>query len=360
MPPLAPPPVTRAEIASVLRCAAPPTVPPFLPAIYEHKGWFIGRTPSAISRDAGLLTRALLAEYEAIGPDALTIGVDVYNLEAEALGCPVTFYEGDDASIPGIRPDRHIVPVGADLMKAPLPNPLKDGRLPVNLAAARDVRRALGQAIWLRGAVAGPFSLATSLVGAEAVFLACLDQPEWVHSLLAYAGRIIKAFARGYLDAGVELVVFDSQASPAMISPAMYEEFVLPATQELVRWAATQGVRDLPLVIGGDTTRIAGLLARTGANNLLCDFSADFDTWAAVCGQTGRAFRRNVSPRLIAEATPDEIHAVALREVCRGRDRPGFILGTGVIPYGTPTENILAIKRACRDGAGPGLSSPPP
>lgn len=347
------PAATRAEIETVLRCSAPRVVPPFLPAIYEHKAWFIGRTPSAIARDAELLSRALLAEYEAIGPDALTIGVDVYNLEAEAVGCPVTFYEGDDASIPGIKPGQHIVPVGADLGQARVPNPLRDGRMPVNLAAARNVRRELGDAVWLRGALSGPFSLATSLVGAEAVFMACLDQPGWVHELLAYAGRIIQAFGRAYLDAGAELVVFDSQASPDMISPAMYEEFVLPATQDLVQWAAAQGVRDLPLVIGGDTTRIAGLLVRTGANNLLCDFSADHDAWAAVCRPAGRALRRNVSPRLIADATPEEIHATTLREVRRGRDLPGFILGTGVIPFGTPTENILAVKRAGREGAGP-------
>ena len=90
---------TRAEIENTLRCGPPRAVPLFLPAIYEHKAWFIQSTPSAFSRDGDLLTRALLAEYEAIGPDALAIGVDVYNLEAESVGCTVSFYEGDDTSI---------------------------------------------------------------------------------------------------------------------------------------------------------------------------------------------------------------------------------------------------------------------
>lgn len=80
-----------------------------MPAIYEHKAWFFNDTPSNISRDAGLITQALLVEYEQIGPDALVIGVDVYNLEAEAAGCPVTFYEGDDISIPGIQPGNHVL-----------------------------------------------------------------------------------------------------------------------------------------------------------------------------------------------------------------------------------------------------------
>ncbi|MBL9192115.1 MAG: hypothetical protein JNJ82_07135 [Opitutaceae bacterium] len=344
-------PATRAEVESVLRCAEPRRVPLFLPAIYEHKAWFIGSTPSAISRDGSLLARALLAEYEAIGPDALAVGVDVYNLEAEAVGCKVSFYEGTDTSIPGIKPGNHIVHVGDDLSQARLPNPQKDGRMPVNLTAARQVRRALGDDFWLRGAISGPFSLAISLVGAEALFLACLDQPDWVRSVLDYSGRIIREFAKAYIDAGAELIVFDSQASPELLSPSMYEEFVLPVTQELVQWSATQGIRDLPLIIGGNTTPIADLLAQTGANNLLCDFTGDFDVWEQTCRQHGRSFRRNISPRLIETGTPDAIYEVACRELRRGRNVPGFIMGTAVVPFGTPTENVVAIKRACIDSA---------
>ncbi len=343
------PVATRAEVEQVLRCGAPRPVPLFLPAIYEHKAWFIGSTPSAISRDANLLTRAILAEFEAIGPDALTVGVDVYNVEAEAAGCTVTFYEGNDSSIPGIKPGHHRLTVGDDLAAAPLPNPLTDGRMPVNLEAARRVRREVGPDYWLRGAVSGPFSLAIGLVGSEALFMACVDQPEWVAQLLDYAGRIIREYAKAYRDAGVELVVFDSQASPDLISPRMYEEMVLPITRDLAAWAATQGVRDVPLIIGGNTTPIAGLLTRTGCNNLLCDFTSDFEPWAAASRAAGRAIRRNVPPRLLAQGTPDEIYAATARELARGRDLPGFIMGTAVIPFGTATENILAVKRACLD-----------
>lgn len=344
------PTATRGEVEAVLRCSNEArAMPLFLPAIYEHKAAFIGSTPSDISRDADLLTKALLAEYEAIGPDALAIGVDVYNLEAETVGCEVSFYEDGDTSIPGIKPGNHVVKVGDDLSNAPLPNPLTDGRMPINITAARNVRRELGDDYWIRGAISGPFSLAISLVGAEDLFLACLDQPEWVEDVLAYSGRIIKEFSKGYIDAGVELIVFDSQASPELLSPTMYEEIVLPVTQELVKWSAEQGVRDLPLIIGGNTTPIAELLAESGANNLLCDFTADFDEWAEICEDHGRAFRRNISPRLIETATPEEVYEVAARELARGKDIPGFILGTAVVPFGSPNANLLAIKQAIID-----------
>ncbi len=345
-------PATRADVEAVLRGNTARTIPLFMPAIYEHKAWFINSTPSAISRSADLLTCALLAEYEAVGPDALVVGVDVYNLEAEAVGCTVTFYEGDDTSIPGIRPGNHSFHVGDDLSRARLPNPLKDGRMPVNIEAARRVRAAIGQDFWLRGALSGPFSLAISLVGAEALFLACLDQPEWVRSVLDYSDRIIREFAKAYIDAGAELILFDSQASPELLSPDMYEEFILPATRNFIDWAARRGVRDVPLIIGGNTTPIAEILTRTGANNLLCDFTCDFDEMAGVCSGAGRAMRRNLSPRLLEKGTPDQVYETALREARRGREFPGFIMGAAVIPFGTPTESLHAVKRACRDAAG--------
>lgn len=67
--------------------------------------------------------------------------------------------------------------------------------------------------------------------------------------------------------------------------------------------------------------------------------------------EQGRALRRNISPRLIETGTPEQIYAVAAREISQGRDLPGFIMGTAVIPFGTPTANILAIKQACLDAA---------
>lgn len=346
------PVATRAEVESVLRCDPNARkMPLFLPAIYEHKAAFIGSTPSAISRDADLLTKALLAEFEAVGPDALAVGVDVYNLEAETVGCAVSFYEGDDTSIPGIKPGNHVIKVGDDLSNAPLPNPLKDGRMPINITAAANARRELGDDYWIRGAISGPFSLAISLVGAEDLFLACLDEPEWVEEVLAYSGRIIKEFSKGYIDVGAELIIFDSQASPELLSPTMYEEIVLPITQDFMKWAAENGVRDVPLIIGGNTTPIAEILAQSGANNLLCDFTSDFDEWADICQEHGLSFRRNISPRLIETGTPEEVYETAAREIARGKDIPGFILGTAVVPFGSPTANLIAIKQACIDSA---------
>ena len=55
-------------------------------AVYEHKAALIGRSPAEVANSVELLVQALLREHEIYQADYLTVGLDVYNLEAEALG----------------------------------------------------------------------------------------------------------------------------------------------------------------------------------------------------------------------------------------------------------------------------------
>src|SRR5512137_1817933 len=67
---------------------------PFVPAVYEHKARLIGRSPSEVCRSLDLLLEALETELEVYDPDVLTVGIDVYNVEAEAVGCEVRYFDG--------------------------------------------------------------------------------------------------------------------------------------------------------------------------------------------------------------------------------------------------------------------------
>jgi len=48
-------------------------------------------------------------------------------------------------------------------------------------------------------------------------------------------------------------------------------------------------------------------------------------------------------------AKPDDIYQRAQQVMAEAEAYPGFIVGTAVVPFGTPTENMLAIKQACLD-----------
>ena len=144
---------------------------PFVPAIYEHKAWFVRSTPSVVCRDADLFTEALVSEFEQIRPDALVVGMDVYNVEAEAAGCPIAYYEGDDTSIPSPVPGQEVYHEDDSVESLKIPEPASDGRMPLMLEVARRVHRLLGEKVPIRGAVSAPFSLAANLAGAQNLFM---------------------------------------------------------------------------------------------------------------------------------------------------------------------------------------------
>lgn len=327
---------------------------PFIPAIYEHKAWFVGKTPSSVCRDAGLFTDAVLAEYEQVRPDALVIGIDVYNLEAEACGSEVTYFEGDDISIPAIGTSGAVLAEEEAVDSLEIPRPSRDGRMPLNLEVARRVTAKLGSQVPVRGAVSGPFSLAANLVGAENLFLMTLTNPGRVHEILDFSVRAALEFGRAFLEIGCGVIVFDSQSSPDLLSPAMYREFILGPTKRLIASFHQMGARHVPLIIGGNTTPIVGMYAETGANNLLCDFTADAGVFLAECSRRRIAFRRNIASIDFLTADADELRRRSLQCIRESSGYPGFILGTGVVPYGTPVSSFSTIRNVieeCSTGA---------
>lgn len=337
--------MTNDRLVKALECSKTDRIP-FIPAIYEHKAWFVNDTPSRIARNADLLTKAVIAEYEAVQPDALTIGVDVYNVEAEALGCEVIYYEGDDISIPAISADGAIFTGDDDFASMNLPDPLNDGRMPLNIEAAGRVVKALGGEVPIRGALSGPFSMAANLVGPERLFMLTITNPQFVKDILSFTANVAKRYGEAFVNTGCGVVVFDSQASPELLSPRMYREFVLPPTQALIDHFHKMGVKDVPLIIGGNTTKILDAYLDSGANNLLCDFSADVHSFVVECSMVKRSLRRNIDSSDFLTASAEDLHKRALNALDESEDFPGYIMGTGVVPYGTPLEKLIAIREA--------------
>jgi uroporphyrinogen decarboxylase len=321
--------------------------PPFVPAVYEHKAALIGRTPSEVCRDGGLLEEALLAELAVYDPDIVTVGVDVYNVEAEALGCRVRYFE-DSSDVPAVA---SALPKGVSgLDKLEVPDPERAGRMPLLLRTAGRLHLEKGAEMVVRGALTGPFSLACALLGTEEVLVGTVEDPGSIRRLLDFCGRVTVAFGRAFLARGAAVVIFDSKASPGAASPRVFHEFVLPVYRELVMPSlAAAGARHVPLIIGGNTTPILEDLLRTGAGQLLCDAGSDVEAFKKRCGEERRPFRISVDARLVHRGRPDEVRAEALRLLGAAKGQPGLLFGCGVVAYDTPTENVLALRSALLD-----------
>ncbi len=323
---------------------------PFVPAIYEHKARLIGKRPSDICRRADLLHESLLKELETYDPDMLVVGVDVYNVEAEALGSELEYFIGTD-DVPAV--SSRLLRDPGDLEKLGLPDPESDGRMPLFPAVAKKLRSEVGDRLYVRGALSGPFSLAGALTGTDDLLVATIENPGFVRDLLEFTAKVTVEFGKAFLSRGVDVVVFDSKASPQASSPRVFREFVSPVYRDVVMPGLREaGARRRPLIIGGDTTPILEDLLETGATQILCDAGSDLEVFKTRCGRAMMPFRGNVDARLVHRGTPEEIRREAFRMLEAVKDSKGFLFGCGVVAYDCEPSHVLALRDALFEFSG--------
>jgi uroporphyrinogen decarboxylase len=335
--------MTGRERIEALLAGRPADRPPFCPAVYEHKAALVGATPSRLARDAELLERALEAELDLYQPDILTVGLDVYNVEAEAAGARVRFYETNDVPSVESRPIRP----GQDVGQLPLPDPARSGRMYIFLEAGRRVAARHGREVFIRGALSAPFSMACELAGAEPMLLALLDDPEWSASLLDFCSAAVEAYGKAFVDRGLGIVLFDSHASPPLVSPELYRRLLLPPTERTIRYFRDElGVPYIPYIVGGDTAPLFDGILATGTNGVLCDFKADLSFFIGRLADSPVLLRANLDPRFLQAASAAEVKGRALEILALGRRHPRFVLGTGILPYDLDPAKVIAVRDA--------------
>ena len=316
---------------------------PWQPAIYEHKAALIDRTPMEVACNAELFAQALLKEYEVYGADFLTVGLDVYNIEAEALGAELT--------VPGPCecPDLKGCLFSLDVLPGQLVLPAipAAGRFQLLLDVAKAARRGVPDSVSLRVAASGPVTLAAKLVGMEALVVSLCMEDGHADRLLAFTTEIAEHWLVCLREQGFDAVVFDSMAAPPMFSPDLFSQAVLPRLQRVMGILAEHGQQERELVIGGDTTPVAALLKQTGATILLCDYAADAGAFKASLGDdTGVRVRRNINP---AALEGGDIETLAQRFVAELGLFTNAIAGTGILPYGFEPAHLHSFMQAVRE-----------
>jgi uroporphyrinogen decarboxylase len=320
---------------------------PFAPAIYEHKGRLVGQSPSEICRHGEMLYRSLHRELEVYDPDMLVIGIDVYNVEAEALGCKVVYFD-DSNAIPGI--SAPLIEGPADLGRLGVPDPERDGRMPLYLEVAERIFPELGAEMIVRGAVSGPYSMASTLLGPEKFVFATVEDPAFSRRLLEFCAQVTIAFGKAFVARGVEPIVFDSRATPRVASPRLFHQLVMPVYRDFILpELKAAGARSVPLIIGGNTAAILDDLIETGATQLLCDHAPKLAEFSRKCLRARVPFRANVDALLVNRGPASAVRRAALEILSQCGEQPGFLLGCGVVAYDGNPEYVNAIRQAMAD-----------
>ncbi len=297
------------------------------PAIYEHKAALIGKSPAEVAASAELLAAAVIKEYEVYRADYLTVGLDVYNIEAEALGSKLTVpNENQCPDIDGLLFDLNNLPGNLTCPEIP-----GSGRFNLILSAAQEVVKTIGDKTRVRVAASGPVTLAAKLAGIDNLVVSLLMEDGYAKTLLEFTTEIGEQWSKCLRENNLEVIFFDSMAAPPLLSPDMFEKYALPLLHRLMNMLAETGQEDRELAIGGNTAPIAGFLPQTGANILLCDYAADAAAFKSALGNDANLkVRRNINPELLKTANMNEFAEQFQRELMIFK-KP--IAGTGILPY---------------------------
>lgn len=309
------------------------------PSVYEHAARFVQRSPWDVSRDGELLYQAHAAAYRYYRQTPIMPGIDIYNLEPEAYGATVARPDGED--IPAI--SGHAFDTTRVLLELPPLNPRRDGRIPMQIEAARRLRDTFPEAD-IRVPVSGPFAIASNLVGFDTLLFEAITEPQQVADALLHLVDGQVAFAEAVKEAGVDVTFFESSACPPLLSPDLFRRVELPALKECMRRIAKVVQHPVPCIIGGNTEPILDMMVETGSKYLVCPFETNQPKFLArIWDRTDIRLRVNGDLRVIAGGTWEQIKADADRLMTLVYGRPNVCLGTGALPYETPPENVLRL-----------------
>jgi len=312
--------------------------------ISDHAARVIGVSVGEYNNSAQLLAKGQIAAWRKYGSDLVNTGPGLSGIP-EAIGSKVAFPD----STPYIA--EFVVKEEADLDRLKIPDPEKDGRLPLFLEAGAIVVREVGDQVPVSMTTSGPFTTAANIRGTD-IFLRDLHKnPEFAHRLLRFATESIVRFAERAIQVGVRPGLADPTSSGTLISPRQFREFALPYLKETVQRITAFAGGAPSLHICGNTSKIWEDMVDTGAGVLSLDDMVDIGEARARVGDKV-ALLGNVRPTAVMFlGTPDDVRENAKECLAKAWDSPkGYILGLGCgLPIDTPPENLHALVQAARD-----------
>ena len=319
---------------------------PVIAQVFGHAAVLAGVRLEDYLHDAGTLARCQLAARDHYGYDAVFAFVDAC-VEVEAAGATLRFL------------DEHRYPfclapcctADTDFTRRPVPEPEKSGRMPLQLAAARLLRSAVGDETLVTGCVQGPMTLALQLLGAENALFFAIDHPDRFETVLDYTTAVAIRFGLAQLEAGVHLpLVFEPAGSPALVPAAFFREFLLPRIARIFEAFAKAGAVGNWLHIAGPVQPILPLYGGIGVNIANLDYYVSPGEMATLA--PGVCAAGNIRPMSFVLDTPAVVFAEAMRLIEGYRTRGGFILSSGCeIPPEASSACIEMLMAAARESA---------
>jgi uroporphyrinogen decarboxylase len=312
--------------------------------ISDYAARVIGVTVGEYNNSARLMAKGQVTAWRTYGADNINTGPGLTGIP-EAIGSRLAFPDNS----PYVAD--YAVKSEADLDRLKVPDPERDGRLPLFLEAASIVVKEVGDLAPINLTTSGPFTSAAGIRGTD-IFLRDLHKnPQFAHRLLRLTTDTIIRFAVAARGVGARIGLADPTSSGTIISHSHYLEFALPYQKEVV--SAIREATGAPpsLHICGNSTKIWSEMADTGAAILSLDDEIDLAEAKVRVGHRV-VLLGNIRPvAAMFLGQPANVRDNVKECLAKAWDSPkGYILGLGCgLPINTPPENIHALVGAARE-----------
>lgn len=315
---------------------------PVAPGVGHYAAFRARRPMTQVAFDPELMADVVLSSLARHGYDSCSPITD-YGIGTESMGSTAVVRDWEQTFVADFA-----VKSKADVAHLRLPDPLKDGRMPVIIGCEQILVERVGSSVGVNGALAGPLSFAANLRGPQQLLYDVLEDPQLVKDLVRISLDAAKSFGEAQIvHAGVKTVNIYEPIT-TLVSTACGDEFSFPYLEDLIRHLHGLGAKVL-LHICNDTTRLLQRMVDIGADILSLDVQVDLARARQVAG-TRASVSGHVATHNLAMAGPDAIYAESCRCIERGAGRGRYTLSSSCeVPIETPPENIDAMVRAARE-----------
>lgn len=230
---------------------------------------------------------------------------------------------------------------------------LQSPAITVLLRATEILSQQIGSSVCIRGDTdQGPFSLATQIIGQEALFFALMDPARHaqIHRLLEYATAQVERLARAQMSAGSHVTAIgESIAGPNVCSPEIYRKFAAPYEKRAIESLRGSGI-EMGMHICGNATSIIHDMLSTTASFFELDYQISRTEVRQATRDRATVIGTLDPSKMVSHGTPQQIAAKAREDIQIMAPGGRFILGAGcTIPRDTPVENVRALVQAAAE-----------
>ena len=261
--------------------------------------------------------------------------------ESEAMGSKIKYSATMPPSM--IEPIVNNYPV--DLYRLKIPDPWKDGRMPLILNGIIKLKELSKGKVPVIGYIQAPFRHASMLRGPENIMRDLFTNISNLEKLMEIATQSQLVYGKALIKAGADIIfIADPTSSGDVISKKQWEKWGLPYTKILVKFLKETGDVKTILHICGNTQDRLLTFKELEIDGISLDEKVNLDFARKVLGDKV-CLMGNVSPsKTLFQGTPGDVEYESRKCIELAGNESKFILSSGcLVPGDVCADNMKAM-----------------